>query len=152
MGAVGEEDLGEPVDLGQPRLADLADRLPETENALVGEAVVDRGAGAAGRDEPGLAQRLEMLGGVGDGEGRLTSQVLDHDAKRLHFIHAMYHATEGYLAATNELMMMNIDYETRRSAPWPDWAMERLDKMAAAHKSLPVPAQAGRLIGIKRKE
>jgi hypothetical protein len=30
--------------------------------------------------------------------------------------------------------------------------MERLDKMAAAHKSLPVPAQAGRLIGINRKK
>jgi acyl-CoA thioester hydrolase len=83
---------------------------------------------------------------------RITSQILDHDAKRLHFIHCMYHGTEGYLAATNELMLMNIDYETRRAAPWPDWAMERLDKMAAAHKPLPVPAQAGRLIGIKRKK
>ena len=83
---------------------------------------------------------------------RITSQILDHDAKRLHYIHCMYHGTEGYLAATNELMLMNIDYETRRSAPWPDWAMERLDRMAAAHKTLPVPAQAGRLIGIKRKK
>ena len=83
---------------------------------------------------------------------RITTQVLDHDAKRLHYMHMMYHGSEGYLAATNELMMMHIDYETRRSAPWPGWAMERLDKMAAAHKSLPVPAQAGRLIGIKRKK
>ena len=83
---------------------------------------------------------------------RFTTQLLAHDAKRLHYIHAMYHATEGYLAATNELMLMNIDYETRRAAPWPDWAMERLDRMAAAHKKLPVPAQAGRIIGIKRKQ
>jgi acyl-CoA thioester hydrolase len=82
---------------------------------------------------------------------RITTQILDHDAKRLHYIHAMYHADEGYLAATNELMLMNIDYATRRSAPWPDFAMERIDRMAAAHKSLPVPRQAGRLIGIKRK-
>lgn len=82
---------------------------------------------------------------------RITTQILDHDAKRLHYIHAMYHADEGYLAATNELMLMNIDYATRRSAPWPDFAMERIDKLAAAHKSLPVPEQAGRLIGIKKK-
>ena len=82
---------------------------------------------------------------------RITSQILDHDAKRLHYIHAMYHETEGYLAATNELMLMNIDYETRRSAPWPEWAMERIDRLAAAHKSLHVPKQAGRLIGIKKK-
>jgi acyl-CoA thioester hydrolase len=82
---------------------------------------------------------------------RITSQILDHDAKRLHCIHAMYHATEGYLAATNELMVMNIDYESRRSASWPDWAMERIEKMAAAHARLPRPPQAGRLIGIKKK-
>jgi acyl-CoA thioester hydrolase len=29
--------------------------------------------------------------------------------------------------------------------------MERIDKLAAAHKTLPVPRQAGRLIGIKKK-
>jgi len=83
---------------------------------------------------------------------RITSQILDYDAKRLHFIHAMYHADDGYLAATNELMLMNIDYATRRSAPWPDWAMPRIETLAATHKSLPVPPQAGRLIGIKRKK
>ena len=82
---------------------------------------------------------------------RITTQILDHDAKRVHYIHEMFHATEGYLAATNELMLMNIDYESRRSAPWPDYAMERLGKLAAAHKHLPVPKQAGRLIGIKKK-
>jgi acyl-CoA thioester hydrolase len=63
----------------------------------------------------------------------------------------MYHAGEGYLAATNELMLMNIDYATRRSAPWPEWAMARVETMAAAHRPLPRPPQAGRLIGIKRK-
>jgi len=83
---------------------------------------------------------------------RITTQILDHDAKRLHFIHAMYHGTEGYLAATNELMLMNIDYASRRSAPWPDFARERIEKLAAAHKPLPVPEQAGRIIGIKRKK
>ena len=57
----------------------------------------------------------------------------------------------AYLAATNELMLMNIDYQTRRSAPWPDFAMERIEKLAAAHATLPRPAQAGRLIGIKKK-
>ena len=82
---------------------------------------------------------------------RITTQILDHDAKRLHYIHTMYHATKGYLAATNELMLMNIDYATRRSAPWPEWAMPRIEAMAANHRALPRPTQAGRLIGIKRK-
>src|SRR5882672_12559005 len=61
---------------------------------------------------------------------RFTTHLLGHDAKRIHYIHAMYHATEGYLASTNELMLMNIDYASRRSAPWPDFAMERIDKLA----------------------
>jgi len=82
---------------------------------------------------------------------RITTQILDHDDKRLHFIHMMYHGSEGYLAATNELMLMNIDYASRRAAPWPGWAMERIDKLADAHKALSKPKQAGRLIGIKRK-
>jgi acyl-CoA thioester hydrolase len=82
---------------------------------------------------------------------RITTQILDHDAKRLHYIHAMYHASEGYLAATNELMLMNIDYASRRAAPWPDFAMQRIERMAAVHGKLPRPEQAGRLIGIRRK-
>jgi acyl-CoA thioester hydrolase len=83
---------------------------------------------------------------------RITTQILDHDEKRVHFLHAMYHGGEGYLAATNELMLMNIDFASRRAAPWPDFAMPRIEKMAATHASLPRPPQAGRIIGIKRKK
>ena len=47
---------------------------------------------------------------------------------------------------------MNIDYETRRSAPWPDWAMERHRQDGGRAQAPALPAQAGRLIGIKRKK
>src|SRR5205814_4874048 len=33
---------------------------------------------------------------------RFTTQLLDRDAKRVHLFHEMYHAEQGYLAATNE--------------------------------------------------
>jgi acyl-CoA thioester hydrolase len=82
---------------------------------------------------------------------RITTQILDHDAKRLHFFHAMYHGTEGWLAATNELIMAHIDYESRRSAPWHPETMRRLEAIATAHKALPRPDKAGRIIGIGRK-
>ena len=82
---------------------------------------------------------------------RITTQILDHDSKKVHYLHAMHHATEGWLAATNELMLMNIDYATRRAAPWPAEATRRLDLMAKAHATLPRPPQAGRLIGIRRR-
>ena len=47
-----------------------------------------------------------------------TTQLLAHDAKRVHLFHEMYEAEQGYLAATNETIVMNIDYASRRSAPW----------------------------------
>ncbi len=82
---------------------------------------------------------------------RFTAQVLDHDAKRVHLFQSMYHAEAGWLAATNELLFMHIDFETRRASPWPEETMRRLEAIAAAHKALPRPEQAGRVIGIRRK-
>jgi len=82
---------------------------------------------------------------------RFTAQILDHDAKRVHLFQSMYHAEAGWLASTNELLFMHIDFETRRAAPWPEETMRRLEAMAAAHKGLPRPEQVGRVIGIRRK-
>ena len=50
---------------------------------------------------------------------RFTTQLLARDAKRVHLFHEMFHGEQGYLAATNETIVMNIDYASRRSAPWP---------------------------------
>ena len=82
---------------------------------------------------------------------RVTSQILDHDAKRLHLFHHMYHCEEGWPVATNEVLMINVDYKTRRIVPWPDETMRRLGLMAAAHRALPRPENAGRVIGIKHR-
>jgi acyl-CoA thioester hydrolase len=82
---------------------------------------------------------------------RFTAQILDHDAKRVHLFQAMYHAEEGWLASTNELLFMHMDFQTRRSAPWPAETMRRLEAMAAAHRALPRPEKAGRVVGIRRK-
>lgn len=81
---------------------------------------------------------------------RITTQLLDFDEKRLHFFHAMYHDGSGWLASTNELLMMNIDFATRRAAPWRPETLRRIETMAAAHRSLPRPERAGRIIAIRR--
>jgi acyl-CoA thioester hydrolase len=83
---------------------------------------------------------------------RVTTQLLDHDDKRIHFFHAMYHAEAGWLAATNELMMMHIDFASRRAAPWPEETRRRLDALAIAHRRLLRPEKAGRTIGIPRAQ
>jgi len=81
---------------------------------------------------------------------RITTQILDFDDKRLHLFHTMYHADAGYRAATNELLMMHVDYASRRAAPWPEETLRRLQAMAAAHRDLPRPAEAGRPIVLRR--
>jgi acyl-CoA thioester hydrolase len=79
---------------------------------------------------------------------RFTTVLLAHDAKRVHYIHAMYHAAEGYLAATNELMSLHVSLATRRGAPMAADVLVRLGHIQAAHDRLPRPAQAGRRIGL----
>jgi acyl-CoA thioester hydrolase len=81
---------------------------------------------------------------------RFETQLLAHDAKRLHYIHFMHHADEGYLASTNELISLHVDMTERRSAPMPETVVERLDAVAKAHDKLPHPEQAGRVISIVR--
>jgi len=86
-----------------------------------------------------------------DAPFRVTSQLLDHDAKRLHVFHEMFHADEGFLAATNELVILHVDFTTRRAASWPKPIAGRIAAMAEAHKALPWPEKAGRTISLKRK-
>ncbi len=81
---------------------------------------------------------------------RFETQLLDHDAKRLHYMHLMYHGEEGYLASTNELISLHVDMTQRRSSPMPQSVIERLDEVAAAHSVLPKPPQAGRVISLGR--
>ncbi|WOF42521.1 thioesterase family protein [Sphingopyxis indica] len=98
-----------------------------------------------------LEAHVNYVSEMKEGDGfRVESQILDHDHKRVHLFHTMFAADDGRLVATNELMLMHIDYATRRSAPWPEWAMARIGAMAAAHGELPRPGQVGSRIGIRK--
>jgi acyl-CoA thioester hydrolase len=81
---------------------------------------------------------------------RFTTVLLGHDAKRVHYLHAMHHATEGYLAATNELMSLHVNLATRRGGPMTGEVLDRLARIQAAHDVLPRPPQAGRRISLSR--
>lgn len=82
---------------------------------------------------------------------RFTTRLLDYDRKRIHYFHCMYHATKGYLASTNEMLTLHVSMQTRRSAPLPEALLQKLEKLLGAHRKLPVPAQVGRRIGIRRR-
>jgi acyl-CoA thioester hydrolase len=79
---------------------------------------------------------------------RFTTQLLSFDAKRLHYIHCMFHATDGYLAATNELMSLHVALETRRGAAMAPDVLTRLAAIREAHGRLPRPPQVGRVMGL----
>ena len=72
------------------------------------------------------------------------------DDKKIHFWHEMYHATEGYLAATNELLSLHIDLTTRRVGPMAPEIAQWVEKIQIQHSKLPLPSGIGRLIGMKR--
>ena len=86
---------------------------------------------------------------VHDGDPlRFTTQLLGYVAKRLHFFHVMYHADEGFLAATNELVALHVDLTERRVAAFPEPVGRRLAKLHAAHRRLATPPQVGRVMGL----
>jgi acyl-CoA thioester hydrolase len=96
--------------------------------------------------EAHLTYRRELV--LGD-PIRVSTQIIDHSPKLLHLFHHMYRGDEADVVAMNELLLIHIDFESRRSSPWPRSAMTRLEAMAAAHRALPVPAQAGSKIAIR---
>ena len=61
------------------------------------------------------------------------------------------HAAEGWLAATSESLSLHVDMSGPKVAPFPADIAEKIDAMRAAHAGLPMPARAGRSIGIRRK-
>lgn len=79
---------------------------------------------------------------------RFTTRLLAHDAKRLHYFHEMYHATEGYLAATNELLTLHVSQVTRRGADMAPELRDRLARVQTAHDALPRPPEVGRVMGL----
>ncbi len=82
---------------------------------------------------------------------RFTFQLLGQDAKRLHYFMAMYHAEQGYLAATSEQVLVHVDLNTRRSCPFLPEHQDLFARMMAGHGKLPRPEQAGRSLGLVRK-
>ena len=81
---------------------------------------------------------------------RVTVQLLDCDAKRLHFFEQLFHATEGWVSATSEDVALHVNMETKKTAPFPDDVAARLAKMKASHVRLPRPEVAGRRIEMRR--
>src|SRR6201994_1784202 len=70
---------------------------------------------------------------------RVTFQLLDHDAKRMHYFEQLFHAIQGWVSATSENMSLHVDMAAGKTAPFPDEVTGSLARMQAAHRRLPRP-------------
>ena len=80
---------------------------------------------------------------------RITTQLLDCDAKRMRYFHRMYQGEPEQLVATNECLAVHVDMASRRSAPFPDATRARIEALLAEHRQLPTPERAGRVLGVR---
>ncbi len=81
----------------------------------------------------------------------VTTQLLGHDAKRIHYFHVMSHARDGYQMATLELLALHVDLGQRKVEPMPRECQKLLAEMAEAHAGLPRPPQVGSVMTIGPK-
>lgn len=77
----------------------------------------------------------------------IAVQVLEVDVRRVRLIYALTTATDGRLAATCELAIINMSLSTRRPVAWSSSQQAIWSELTAAHDAMPRPPQAGRAIG-----
>src|SRR5918999_5220685 len=63
---------------------------------------------------------------------RVTFQLLDYDAKRMHYFEQLFHAKEGWVSATSENMSLHVDMASKKTAPFPPEIASCLAKMKAS--------------------
>ena len=82
----------------------------------------------------------------------VTTQVIAFDAKRVHQFQRMYHATEGFLAATAEWMNLHVDTDKRRVSPWPESVLTGIRAFVAQQGDAATPTDAGKRMYIRSPE
>jgi len=81
----------------------------------------------------------------------VTGQILEIDAKRLRLYQWLRHGRDGTLLATCEQLLASIDQAGPKISAFLPKTAEALAQLVAAHAALPVPADAGHGIALKRK-
>jgi len=79
-------------------------------------------------------------------------QLLGHDEKRLHVFYTLYAEDSPEPRATSEQMLMNIDMNLRKSAPFLPDVRARIEAIAREHDTLPRPANVGHVIALPKKK
>ncbi|MDM7863165.1 thioesterase family protein [Staphylococcus borealis] len=86
-----------------------------------------------------------------DSTYRIEVYIYDYDYKRVHFFLMLYN-NKDELAATNEVIMMGIDTNKRKSAPFPTDYHQNIARYYQQQGTIDWPKQLGHQIGIPKKE
>lgn len=111
----------------------------------LGRAYRDSTTGSTFAVEQHITYNREVIEGD---ELRCTTRLVAFDEKRIHHFHEMYHAADGYLAATTEFLSLHVDLSIRKVTPMPENILARLADLLAAHRTLPPSDNIGRMIGV----
>ena len=96
-----------------------------------------------------LGMNVDYRGELFEGDAiEIATSLIDHDSKRIHYFHQMYHDGTGNLVATNECLCMNVNLTTRRSQPFPDTVQTTLEATGIPED---LPEGIGRTLVIRRR-
>ena len=86
---------------------------------------------------------------------RVTFQLLDYDAKRMHYFEQLFHAAEGWVSATSENMSLHVDMAAKKTAAFPDRHRRlprpdegRARQAAGAGSGRPAHRDAGQILSL----
>ena len=81
-----------------------------------------------------------------------TMQMLMSDAKRLHVFYRLHAASDDRLLATTEAMYLHVGRESGRVCEAEPDMIEKAQRIADAHASLPKPDAVGRYVGQRKQD
>ena len=81
----------------------------------------------------------------------VTTQVLDFDAKRLHFNHEMFNQSTGDRLSTCEQMLLHVDSVASKSSAIKPPVAIALTAILSSHRKLATPPEVGRIMRINHK-
>lgn len=91
---------------------------------------------------------IQHLDEVKLGEGfHVTTQLIQHDAKRMHLFHRMIHTVSGNVLATGEHMLLHVDLASSKVCAASEAIQTILAAIAEQHNNVERPATAGKAIG-----
>ncbi|MBC3364997.1 thioesterase family protein [Pseudomonas sp. SWRI154] len=76
------------------------------------------------------------------------TQIIDHDAKRLHLYHSLHLVGGDKELAGNEQILLHVDLAGPRSTPFAELTLGRLKTLLDSQADLPTPTYIGRVIGL----